>query len=451
MYLQHHRGLLFRSFGLCRHSHGFQTMHLPAAGSRLPRWTDLILIIATAILAACDSSTGTGIDDPEPAIAFQRILVADAVAPNARLFSLHNDSLLQTFTLEEASTRVYRSGSGRFAAVQQRNVGRVHFVDGGVWQDGQMARRRNAGVLGFHLADGRPSDENVLGEWVSIFFDTSGIIRWLRESELAGSTPRAALEVNSGRPHHGVSMTVMSGATPFFVHSVANDAGSPTGVAVRNQQGQIVAQVPVGECPGTHGSSANAAGGVMGCNNGMVIVRPSGASVLAEKVTLGGEMAGLALRNATSAMEASFILGQFAGFPGQPAQRVLATINPANGVVNRLPALPAGVVDHWRAVEPVSSQIVLLGNNGTLYIYNGTTRQLQHAVAGVVPAVTAGVATHQVAVVEGIAAVASPTTGEVVLVNLTTGSITRRINVGGSPSRLAILGIQRSGQFVPAR
>jgi hypothetical protein len=162
-------------------------------------------------------------------------------------------------------------------------------------------------------------------------------------------------------------------------------------------------------------------------------------------------MAGLALRNAYTGHGGSFILGQFAAFPGQPAQRVLAVINPTTGAVDRLPALPAGVTDHWRAIEPVKGQIVLLGNNGSLYVY-GSNRQLQHTVAGVVPALPAsGAMTHTVAVAEDLAAVASPSTGEVVLVNLATGAQIRRINVGGAPSRLALLGAQRAGTFTAAR
>ncbi len=418
--------------------------------SRLPL---VASVAAAATLSACsDGPTDARRDEPQDAINFQRLVVADAQAPSARLLALHNDSMLQTFALGEPSSRVYRSGSGRFAVVQERTAGRVRFVDGGVWVDNQTAHRGSGTMLGFQLADGIPSDENVFGDWISIFFDGSGVVRWLRESEFAAGTPRIAFEASSGTPHHGVSMTVASGSTPFFAHSVPNQAGSPTGVAVRNQQGQMVAQVAVGECPGVHGNSSISTGGVFGCNNGMVLVRPSGAGVAVEKVTLGGDMTGLALRNAYAATGSNLIVGQFAAFPGQPAQRVFATIDPATGAVNRLPALPAGVTDHWRAVEPVKGQIAMLGTNGTLYVFNVATRQLQHTVAGVVPALPAsGAMTHQVVVAEDLAAVASPSTGEVVLVNLASGSVIRRINVGGAPSRLALLGAQRAGQYTPVQ
>jgi hypothetical protein len=410
-------------------------------------------LTAAVLLGACsDGPTEPVVEAPQAAIHFQRLLVTDAQQPTGQLLALHNDSSVQTLTFGDMPTRVYTTSSGRFAGVNVQSQNRVQFVDGGVWTEtGSQAYRRSASLLGFQLQDTRPSYENVNGDWISVFFDGSGVARWVLESDLAAGRSRTAHEVNTGTPHHGAGIMVPANNVPFFVTTATNAAGSPQGVIVRNQQGQVVSQVAVGECPGVHGNTSIATGGVIGCNNGMVLVRRSGASVVAEKVTLTGEMQGLALRNAYTGLGGSFILGQFAAFPGQPAQRVFATIDPVSGAVTRLPALPAGVTDSWRVVEPVKGQIVFLGNNGTLYIYNGATRQLQHTVAGVVPAIVTGAAVHQVAVAEDLAAVASPTTGEVVLVNLANGSIIRRIAVGGAPSRLALLGAQRVGQYSAIR
>jgi hypothetical protein len=408
------------------------------------------LALAT-VLGACSEGPIDPGAGSQPAINFQRVLFTDAQTGAGRLFSLHNDSTVQTFNFAEPAHRVYSSHSGRFAGVHLRNIHRTHFVDGGVWVDNNRAHRQSAGQLTFQMTDQRPTYENVNGDWMSVFFDGSGIVRWLRESELAAGNYRVAFEVNTGGPHHGGAFTTLVNNTPFFSYSLPNAAGAPTGMAVRNQQGQVVAQVPVGQCPGLHGNASTLNGGVFGCNDGMVVVRPSGSGVVAEKVTLSGDMAGLALRNAYTGTGSTFILGQFAAFPGQPAQRVLATINPATGAIAKLPALPSGVVDHWRAIEPIKGQIVLLGTNGTLYVYNGSTRQLQHTIAGVVPALPAsGALTHQVVVAEDLAVVPSPYTGELVLVNLSTGSVTRRINVGGAPSRMALLGASGGGPYSPA-
>jgi hypothetical protein len=410
------------------------------------------LAVVVLIGACSDGPTTPGLEAPQPAIHFQRLLVTDAQQPSGRVLALHNDSTVQSLTFGDMPTRVYTTSSGRFAGVHVQSQNRVQFVDGGVWTEtGSQAHRRNASVLGFQLQDTRPSYENVNGDWISVFFDGSGVARWVLESDLAAGRSRTAHEVNTGTPHHGAGIMVPANNVPFFVTSATNATGAPQGVTVRNQQGQIVSEVAVGECPGVHGNTSIVTGGVIGCNNGMVLVRRSGASVVAEKVTLAGEMQGLALRNAYTGLGGNFILGQFAAFPGQPAQRVFAVIEPVTGAVNRLPALPAGVTDSWRVVEPVKGQIVLLGNNGTLYVYSGTTRQLQHTVANVVPAIVTGAAVHQVAVAEDLAAVASPTTGEVVLVNLANGTIIRRIAVGGAPSRLALLGVQRAGQYSAIR
>jgi hypothetical protein len=405
-------------------------------------------LAAGLVVGACESSTGPVVAAPEAAVNFQRLLVADAEAPTARLIGLHDDATLNTYALSAPATIVYRSHSGRYVGIHQRTANRVQFLDAGVWAHGTEAHRQAPSLLGFTWTDAVPSYENVNGEWMSVFFDGSGMVRWIRETDLGTGTPPVAFEANTGGAHHGGAFSVLVGNQRFFAHSTPNPAGgSPNGVALRNQQGQIVSQLT--NCPGLHGNNSTGSGGVFGCNDGMVLVRGSGSTAVAEKITPSGDMAGLALRNAWTNSGASFILGQFAALPGQPAQRVLATINPATGALNRMPALPAGVVDHWRAIEPVKERIVLLGTNGTLYVY-GPTRQLLHTVASVVPALPAsGALPHQVALAEDLAAVASPYTGEVVLVNLNTGAQIRRINVGGRPSRIAIAGALGAGQYTP--
>jgi len=409
----------------------------------------LLALAVLLVVAACsdDPISPVPVDETEPAINLQRLLVTDASQPVARLLALHNDSLLSTFNLSAPASYVFASSSGRFGGIQQRTADVVHFVDGGVWAHGDHAHRESPRLLDFQLNDGLPTHPNVNGDWISVFFDGSGSAKWIREQDLAAGNPSVRFEVPTGGPHHSGSATIMVGNTPYFVYAPLNPAGGlPTAVNVRNQQGELVAAVP--DCPVMHGNSATTGAAVFGCNNGLVLVRSTGSGITAEKITPSGEMAGLGLRNAWSASGAAFILGQFAALPGQPTRRVLATIDRQSGALNPLPPLPAGVVDHSRAVEPVKGQIVLLGNDGSVYIYNGATRQLQRTVPGVVPALPAsGALPHWVAVVEDLAVVASPSTGQVVLVNLQTGAVIRRVTVGGEPSRVAILGVRESGEY----
>lgn len=413
--------------------------------------------LAVVGLAACgDDNSGATAPAPAPAPTlvaqdFQRLLVADGTAPVARLINLSNDSTVDSYTLAGPASLVYRTTSGRFAIIQQRAQSRVAFVDAGVWADASIGHRRAPARVGFELTDGLPTHESVNGPWISIFFDGNGRAVWMNEADKLAGAPRIAFEIQTGAPHHSGSATMMVNNTPFFVVAPFNPTGAlPNAVEVRNQSGAVVARVD--NCPSMHGNNAISTGVVFGCQDGMVLVRANGATVSATKVTPTGDMAGLGLRNAYSQSGAPFIVGQFSAPPGQPTQRVLATIDPVTGAIGRLPALPVDVRDHWRAIEPVKGQIAMLGTNGTLYVYNGITRTLQHTVANVVPAIAAtGALTHQVSMMEDVAAVASPTTGEVVMVNTVNGTITRRIRVGGAPSRLTLTGATRSGTYTAAR
>lgn len=401
------------------------------------------------VLAACSDDAVAPNPQPElePAINLQRILVTDAEQPVARILSASTGDLLGSMPLSAPGSYVYPSSTGRFGVVQQRTADLVQFIDGGVWTHDDHAHRQDARMLSFEIRDGLPTHANVNGEWISTFFDGSGRATWVSERDLFEGTYRIAFELSTGGPHHSGSATALVGGQPYFVIAPRNPAGGlPHAVEVYNTAGSLVAEVP--DCPVMHGNASARGMAVFGCNNGLVVVRPSGNTIEAEKVTPTGAMQGLGLRNAWSATGANFIIGQFAALPGQPTRRVIALIDVQSGAIHPLPELAPGVVDHFRAIEPVRNQVVMLGTDGSLYIFSGSTRQLERTVTGVVPALpTSGAMMHQVSVVEGMAAVASPTTGEVVLVDLQTGQTIRRIQVGGAPSRLAILGAREMGLF----
>jgi hypothetical protein len=424
---------------------------LSFAPSRVRTLRALSLVIATGVIGACsddDNIVNPG-DNPLQAADFQRLVVADGEQNTARVVSMKDGAILQTYSLTGLPSSVYASGSGRFAVIHQRTANRVSFVDGGVWADNLIGSKRDPLRLTYELNEGLPTHESVNGNWITVFFDGTGRGIYMNESDFVAGTPRAAHEINTGTPHHGGSVTTVIGGVPYLVTSTTNAAGAASGVEVRNASRQVISSVS--DCPGLHGNGSSSNGAVFGCNDGLVIIRQNGGAVSAQKVVTSGDMVGLALRNAYSTSGTTYILGQFAAFTGQPAQRVLATIDPATGTLGRLPALPDGVTDHWRAIEPVRGDIVLLGTNGALYVYGATTRQLRLTVNNVVPAIAAtGALTHQVSVAEGVAAVANPTVGEVVLVDLANGTVRRRIPVAGKPSRIALLGARREGAFTAA-
>jgi hypothetical protein len=409
------------------------------------------LIIAT--LAACaDENVAPPAVETISAIQAQRIAVADAGTATLRVLSAEDGTTIQNFSLGGGpASLVYTSGSsGRFVTVQQRTQNLVEVFDIGSWADGNVAYLQAPTKLSFSLNEALPTHENVNGHWKSIFFDGTGFARWIDErSKLAGN-PQVAFSVNTGGPHHSGSSTLEVNGQPAFIYAPLNPAGGlPTSIVAVNASGTEIARVD--NCPSMHGNGTVATAALWGCQDGAVLVRHNGTAYTATKLTPTGDLAGLGVRTVWGRGNLPWLVGRLSAPPGQPTQRVLATVNATTGEMNRLPT-PTGVNDHWVAVEPHDGLVVVLGVNGTLYVYNGTTRTLVHTVPSIVPALPAsGAITHQVAVVEGMAAVASPYTNEVVLVDLTTGTVRRRLSVTGQPSRLAILGPSAAGTYQRAR
>lgn len=413
------------------------------------------LVAGTLILAGCSDDGPTAVPDPDPqpdpvlvdADELQRIVVTDASTATGSVFPVVEGDALMSFDLGGAASYVYSSTSGRFAILQQRNANLVQFLDGGVWTHHDHGHRHDPQVLSFEIRDDLPTHPSANEDWISVFFDGSGVAAWVNEADLFEGNPRVAFELATGGPHHSGSLAVVHGGSSYFAVAPLNpEGGLPHGVEVYDGQGELVGATS--DCPGMHGNAANGATAVFGCRDGFVLIQASSSGADVSKYVPEGEFEGLGLRSAWAATGASFILGRFSALPGQPARTVLGLVDVESGALRPLPPLSSGVLDHWRAVEPVQNRAVVLGTDGTLYIYSGSSAALERTVEGVVPALTGdGDATHQVAVADGLAAVASPTTGEVVLVDTDAGSILRRVSVGGAPSRLAILGARARGIY----
>lgn len=415
-----------------------------------------VVLLAVSALAACGEDapgvTGPDANLVDAATDLRRILIGDAVEATADVFDLKSASKIQSFTLAGPASLVYASPSGRYGVLQQRVQGRVTFVDGGIYTEGTgaaaVARKGAPTRLAYELRDSLPTHESVAGNWISIFFDGSGKAIWIDERDFYAGNYRTAVEINSGGPQHSASATLVTPVGDFFTLAPKDPAGNilPQGVQSFNRSGQSLGRLDA--CPNMHGNAALEGAVIYGCQDGLVYVR-LGAGNLPTKVkaTLSGSLAGMGVRNAYTEYGARFIVGQVLTAPGvTPSQRILVTIDPLTGTIEPLP-MPAGVVDHRIAVDAYTNRALVLGTNGTLYIFNGLTRQLQHTLPGIVPALpTSGIRFHAIATADGVAFVASPYTGEIVEVNTGTGTVVRRINVGGAPSRLAILGVHKGGQ-----
>jgi hypothetical protein len=332
---------------------------------------------------------------------------------------------------------------------QQQN--RVQFYDGGAYllnDRGVLAAPRLLGGM----SDSVPLHGNYSGDILTAWFDGTGLARFWRESDVAAGNTTPMLTVNSGAAHHGAAVALPGGQ--LVAASVKAVAGTgPDGVVVFTMQGQRVDSTRT--CPNLHGLMSSSAGAAFGCSDGVLLVSAQGGRGVFTKIT--------------RADDPRFGSGTVWGRPGSanllarinirgeavtPATRMLAVVDVASRTL--LPITPPGGDIDWVADLSYSGgHALMIGRSGNLYVFDMTTRQQTGRVDALVPPMpTSGTFPSPViAVAEGVTYVSNPTRGEVVELSLSAGgvpTVARRLSVGGTPTRLVVLGVRRGGTVVAA-
>ncbi|MBL0938296.1 MAG: hypothetical protein IBJ03_05350 [Gemmatimonadaceae bacterium] len=411
--------------------------------ARRPRPLPL-LAVALIALAACDDSdspTGNG-EDTVPSSEFRRLVVSDT-APFVRVLQASNGQRVDSIGgLPSRVTYLYTAkGRVAFAHFQTRN--RVGFIDGGVYAQGDRGVLTAPRILGF-FTDSVPIHGNYVGDWVSAHFDGSGNVRLWSEQGVAGGNLTPTMTVNTGSAHHGAGMASADGA---FVSASLRDpaAGtSPLGVVVYNRAGQEVGRSR--DCTGLHGLAGNSTGALYGCADGALLVSTGSTGATFTKFVHASDTRfGVGTVWARDGQSNFLVLMSLRGQPVSTQTRSLGVTQASTRTM--LPIiLPNSDLDWTANIDHSGRFAVVLGRTGALYIVDMSTRQVTGTLGGVVPAMpTSGtVLTPFLAFVEGAVYMTSPTQGRVYEIALSANgvpSLTRTLQVGGTPERIVVLGV----------
>jgi DNA-binding beta-propeller fold protein YncE len=395
----------------------------------------LPLAVVGMALAACDSTTAPHDHDDEiPIEAARRLLVADYEASNVRLVAVEDGATMDTWTLTEPAYGMVPAAGHRFAFVAQRNTHRVDVIDGGIWTEDHADHAHLHTVtpvrLGTPLEGQRPTHLHVNDGHAAIFFDGDGSVKFVRELELIGRN-YAVTTIQTGGAVHGAAMA-MGGA---FLASPPNPAGgSPNTVNIYNRDGQLLSSHP--DCPGLHGNAANTNTAIFGCTDGALVVRRAGNDYTVEKLPMLQDMG---LRDAMGRTGQPFFVGRYSR---SSDTRMLGRIDAATGAQQAI-TLPGTWPLTW-GVDPTNQHILVFDETGNLYVVDANSLAVVRTIANVTAPIINRARTAHLAVAEGVVYVSSPGTGEVVEIDYTTGTTTRRFAVGGMPGRLVLLGAQRN-------
>jgi hypothetical protein len=240
-----------------------------------------VLVVALVALLVFSAPAHAAAERLEP-----RVVVSDGKRGKLHVFTLDGERRGSALSLP-ADTPAYltRLEDGRHVAAVQYEGDRVSVLDGGSWTEphgdhhhSYAARPR---LTPFRLTAPQPTHVVSHGGTVAIFADGAGVAHLYRLGDLrrrAGATT----ELQTGKPHHGVALTLGERVLVSAPDPSAADGELPIDVSVRDAAGAELARL--GSCPELHGEAAGADWAAFACADGVISARLENGQVTASKL-----------------------------------------------------------------------------------------------------------------------------------------------------------------------
>ncbi len=228
-----------------------------------------------------------------------RLAVLTAGGDEALIYDLDDASLLDSFTLSNASSTLSSSAGFRYAVINNRAADQVEFIDSGLWREDHGEHlhdyKQAPDLSGYKVSGSRPTHLVKHDEQLAIFYDgnsdtgEAASVQVLTDADIANQTenlPALNYSVNM----HGV-------AEPHADHlfasvrrddSLSTSANKvlPDQVAVYHlhddeyEQEHIFLQT----CPDLHGAAQNEAYQVYGCSDGVLVTYQADGAYASAKI-----------------------------------------------------------------------------------------------------------------------------------------------------------------------
>ena len=398
--------------------------------------------LAITTLGACGDDNPTAAAPTVPSTEFRRLVVSDT-APLARVFDVATGTRVDSMGgLPSRITYLY-TAKGRIAFAHFQTRDQISFIDGGVFEQNGRGVKQTPRLLG-SFSDQTPIHGNYNGDMVSVHFDGSGNVRFWSEQAVANGNTQPVLTVRTGNAHHGAGVSAFDGALVSASIQDPTNPALPNGVVVFNRQGQEVARNTT--CPGLHGLAANAAGKLYGCADGALFVSTSGGTASFSKFTHATDSRfGVGTVWARDGQANFLVRMSIRGQPVSAATRAIGVAAVSSRTMQPI-TLPGNEIDWTADIDHSGRFALILTRPGNLHVVDMATRQVTGTLSGVVPPMpTSGpVLSPFFAFAEGAVYMTSPTQGRIYEIALgSTGAptISRTMNVGGTPERITVLGV----------
>ncbi|GAA3725645.1 hypothetical protein GCM10022422_03600 [Flavobacterium ginsengisoli] len=360
---------------------------------------------------------------------FVRVLLSDEKTTELTLFDPHEDKT-SSFTAKFAKASLYTTESGRYAGIVHRDNNFVETFDSGLELHGDHIDVDDVPKFGILATSAlKPTHfKSKIGE-ILTFNDGDGTLSVGKEADVnkAGSTFKT---INAGLlAHHGAMATFTNGTYAITVKDNSVTGTLPEKVKIIDNTGKTLFDAKIAT-KGIHGNASDGVYAVFGSSSGILVVESNGNQKLIDHpADFGTAWFGSILETASA--------GKFIGYTVAKGAYLIDVV--ANTVK---PIIQNTTIMQCKTSYDRKKLAVLL-HSGELKLYDISSLQAIKETKATAETATDATLKPQMAVTDRFAYITSPTTGELIQVNLSTLAI-KKTKVSSTPYMITILGYENS-------
>jgi hypothetical protein len=368
-------------------------------------------------------------DDTSEEHTYIRILLSDEKTTALTLFDPHEDKI-SSFTAKFPKSSLYTTESGRFAGIIHRDNNFTETFDSGLEMHGDHVDVDDVPKFGLLAgSSSKPTHfKSKIGE-ILTFNDGDGTLSVGKEADVnkAGAIFKT---INSGLlAHHGAMATFTNGTYAITEKDNSVTGSLPEKVKIIDNTGKTLFDAKIAT-KGIHGNASDGVYAVFGSASGVLVVESNGnQKLIAHPEDFGTAWFGSILETASA--------GKFIGYTAAKGAYLIDVVaNTVKPIIQSTAIMQCKVsYDH--------KKLAVLLFSGEFKIYNISSLQLEKETKATGETATDAILKPQMAVTGRFAYITSPTTGELLQLNLSTLAI-KKAKVSATPYMITIVGHENS-------
>ncbi|WP_163400818.1 hypothetical protein [Flavobacterium fluviatile] len=393
----------------------------------------LLFLFALSLFAISCSNDDDNHDDHEHDTSeehtFIRILLSDEKTTQLTLFDPHEDKI-SSFTAKFPKSALYTTESGRFAGIVHRDNNFVETFDSGLEMHGDHVDVDDVPKFGILTGSGlKPTHfKSKIGE-ILTFNDGDGTLSVGKEGDVhkAGATFKI---INAGLlAHHGAMATFTNGTYAITEKDNSVTGSLPEKVKIIDNTGKTLFDAKI-VTKGIHGNASDGVYAVFGSASGILVVESNGNQKLIDHpADFGTAWFGSILETASA--------GKFIGYTAAKGAYLIDV------VANTVKPIIANTTIMQCKVSYDHKKLAVLLFSGEFKLFNISSLQVEKEIKATSETATDATLKPQMAVTDRFAYITSPTTGELLQINLSTSEI-KKTKVSATPYMITVIGHENS-------